>query len=299
MREFYAHGKLLLSGEYLILDGAKGLALPTEKGQLLQIQDREDSRIQWESYDHRKELWFSMSCTIDFKELEASDPKIAKHLIALLKRAKDLNSEFLSHGLSAKSFLEFPRDWGLGSSSTLISTIAQWALIDPYQLLKGRFKGSGYDIACAQAKEAIIYSLEDSIPRSTPTQFNPDFADQLFFVHLGQKQISADAITAYQKIDFDKKAVIEKINKLTDDFVNAKNCSEFQESINKHEALLSSVLNIQPIKEQFFSDYDGAVKSLGAWGGDFALMCGSKKTPSYLIEKGFDIVIPFRDMVLY
>jgi hypothetical protein len=62
---------------------------------------------------------------------------------------------------------------------------------------------------------------------------------------------------------------------------------------------MASILNTKPVKEQFFLDYQGAVKSLGAWGGDFALMCGTKKTPSYVLEKGFDIVIPFRDMIFY
>jgi len=33
MASFYSNGKLLITGEYLVLDGAKALALPTKYGQ--------------------------------------------------------------------------------------------------------------------------------------------------------------------------------------------------------------------------------------------------------------------------
>ena len=32
-KSFFSHGKLLLTGEYLVLDGSKALAIPTQKGQ--------------------------------------------------------------------------------------------------------------------------------------------------------------------------------------------------------------------------------------------------------------------------
>ena len=55
--------------------------------------------------------------------------------------------------------LTFPRAWGLGTSSTLISLIAQWAKCDPFELLFEAFGGSGYDIACATANSPISYQL--------------------------------------------------------------------------------------------------------------------------------------------
>lgn len=299
MKEFYAHGKLLISGEYLILDGAKGLALPTKKGQKLEVTSQNDQLIQWESFDHNNELWFSMSCTTDFEKTETTDPEISKHLITLLSEAKRQNPKFLGSGASVKTHLEFPREWGLGSSSTLISTIAQWAAIDPFLLLKDRFKGSGYDIACATAKGPIIYNIENQKPRIVECSFNPNFIDHLFFVYLGSKQISSEAINSYQKLHFDKQSAIQKISSLTDQLTNADDLISFQKLLSEHESLMASILNTKPVKEQFFLDYQGAVKSLGAWGGDFVLMCGTKKTPSYVLEKGFDIVIPFRDMIFY
>lgn len=298
MREFYAHGKLLISGEYLILDGAKGLALPTKKGQKLLVESSKDHQIHWQSYNDQNKLWFSMSCDLNFKNVSTDDKQTSKHLIELLRNAKKLNPDFLIRGARVKTVLEFPRDWGLGSSSTLISTIAQWARINPYQLLKGRFKGSGYDIACAEATSAIVYQLKNNNPSVQDVDFNPEFKEELFFVYLGQKQQSSEQIKAYNSLRFDKKEAIQQIDSFTQAMLLSNNSKDFKELIEKHEALMASILNTTPIKEQFFSDYDGSVKSLGAWGGDFVLLCGSKKTPSYVIEKGFDIVIPFRDMIL-
>ena len=55
---FYSHGKLLLTGEYLVLDGAKGLALPTKLGQWLTVENHEDNSILWTSFDENNEVWF-------------------------------------------------------------------------------------------------------------------------------------------------------------------------------------------------------------------------------------------------
>ncbi|MEQ3661167.1 MAG: GHMP kinase, partial [Flavobacterium sp.] len=35
---YYSNGKLLLTGEYVVLDGAKALAVPTKFGQSLSIE---------------------------------------------------------------------------------------------------------------------------------------------------------------------------------------------------------------------------------------------------------------------
>ena len=42
MKSFSAHGKLLLTGEYLVLKGAIALGLPTRLGQSLTVQARKE-----------------------------------------------------------------------------------------------------------------------------------------------------------------------------------------------------------------------------------------------------------------
>ena len=52
------------------------------------------------------------------------------------------------------------------------------------------------------------------------------------------------------------------------------------------------------IKNILFKDYQsGAIKSLGAWGGDFILVTGNKQNMKYFAEKGYNEIIPYKDLV--
>ena len=76
------------------------------------------------------------------------------------------------------------------------------------------------------------------------------------------------------------------------------NLSDFEKLIVEHEQIISEIIQNKPIKEIAFPDYYGEIKSLGAWGGDFVLVTGDEGTPTYFKEKGFEIVIPFKEMIL-
>jgi hypothetical protein len=60
---------------------------------------------------------------------------------------------------------------------------------------------------------------------------------------------------------------------------------------------MSQILRKTTVKERLFSDYPGAIKSLGAWGGDFILAVGNDTTPTYFKNKGYTIVLEYRNMV--
>ena len=55
---FQSNGKILLSSEYLVLDGAKSIALPSKKTQELHVTKKTMDSIVWKSYDHNNNLWF-------------------------------------------------------------------------------------------------------------------------------------------------------------------------------------------------------------------------------------------------
>ena len=65
-KTYYSNGKLLITGEYLVLDGAKSLALPTKFGQYLNISSGSLGQIHWTSFDYDQSLWFkeSISCLL-------------------------------------------------------------------------------------------------------------------------------------------------------------------------------------------------------------------------------------------
>lgn len=301
MIKHYSNGKLLITSEYGVLDGALALAVPTKYGQSLEIIPSDSATLEWQSLERHNEVWFNASFdTKTFDINSCSDSELAETLKRILTQAKELNPKFIagSKGYRTTSQLTFPRNWGLGSSSTLLNNIAQWASVNPYTLLKRTFGGSGYDIACAQNNTPILYQLVDKKPTLEEVVFQPSFQNQLYFIYLNQKQDSRAAIANYRKQDFDTLALVTDLTGITKELFHATTLTDFESLLTVHEAILCKVLKIAPIKERFFPDYFGAIKSLGGWGGDFVLATGNKKTPGYFKAKGFNTVVPYSDMVL-
>jgi hypothetical protein len=46
-----------------------------------------------------------------------------------------------------------------------------------------------------------------------------------------------------------------------------------------------------------FSDFNGSIKSLGAWGGDFVLVASEENPMSYFKSKGFHTILSYTDLV--
>lgn len=306
---FYSNGKLLLTGEYLVLDGAQSLAMPTKFGQDLSIEKIKESQIIWASFTHEADCWFEavfdlpklrlLSCTFN-SDKEGSAEMIAETLLEILQEAKRLNPDFLKTegGFVIQTKLTFPRNWGLGSSSTLINSVASWANVDAFQLLWNSFKGSGYDIACAQNNTPILYQIESDKPVVKTVEFNPCFKSSIFFIHLNQKQDSKEGIAKFRETEKDLSSQIKRISEITNEFLNASSIEDFNKLIVEHEQIISSIIKIKPVKQILFPDYFGEIKSLGAWGGDFILATGNEKTPAYFKNKGYDTILTFSEMIL-
>jgi mevalonate kinase len=300
---FYSNGKLLITGEYLILDGAKGLALPTKMGQNLIVEETKTNTIHWKSYDADGSIWFEE--ILSFDEITVTNsiaPESVKGtLIRILQVANGMNPDLLtnSNGFVITTQLSFPRNWGLGTSSTLINNIAQWFQIDAFELLHQSFGGSGYDIACAQNNTPITYSIVNGSPKVKQLVFEPEFAKNMYFVYLNQKRNSKSAIAEYHS---NKTANllkhIEAINALTNNCIQATDLESFTRIIDEHEILLSTILKTETVKATLFPDFDGAIKSLGAWGGDFVLVVSKENPSSFFIGKGYETVIPYGEMIL-
>lgn len=310
-KQYYSHGKLLLTGEYLVLDGAQALAVPTKKGQSLTVTPRDSKAskegvIHWKSYEVTGDCWFS--CCLEFtssglqqvKSEEASDQKIAITLLNILNSARQLNPDFLKERqvYAVRTQLEFDRQWGLGTSSTLINNIAQWAEVDAFALLQQSFGGSGYDIACAQQDCPILYTRLAPTPLVQEVAFDPLFKAHLFFVYRNQKQDSKASIAHYRAQELAQLTQAkEQVNAITWQLLNATSLEVFEQLLEKHETLLSKVLKTPTVKSQLFPDYPGAIKSLGGWGGDFMLVTGGSSAKGYFQDKGYRTVIGYSEMV--
>lgn len=305
--KFYSHGKLLLTGEYVVLDGAKALAVPTKFGQEMEVLPIDENKIEWLALDENGKPWFEgifllpNSSIFNLRELQPPENRnpTSHRLIEILRESNQLNPNVLktNKGYKVITKTEFPQNWGLGTSSTLLNNIAQWFQIDAFGLSEKTFGGSGYDIACAQRELPIVYQLEKGKPKIREVDFLPKFSDELFFVHLNQKQDSRNAIRHYrhqQKSQLSK--AIGDISNLTEAFVACTELSEFEEMMAKHEKIIASLLNIEPVKTRLFNDYPHAIKSLGGWGGDFVLVVGGKKEMDYFWEKGYHTMLGFDEM---
>ena len=105
---FHSNGKLLITGEYAVLDGALAFALPTQKGQTLKVTEgANESR--WQAFDADGDLWFD-SATLTTE----TDQQIAQTLQKILTTATLLNPNFKDKWLHSQvqTHLEFPRLWG-------------------------------------------------------------------------------------------------------------------------------------------------------------------------------------------
>ncbi|MBO6605836.1 GYDIA family GHMP kinase [Psychroserpens sp.] len=303
MDRFYSHGKLMLTGEYVVLDGAKALALPTSFGQHMTVRKTSEDTINWVSKDHSSHTWFHG--TFEFRDhsfscSSSTNTDISDRLISILNKAYTLNTKMLDLvvGTEVTTLLEFPQDWGLGSSSTLINNIATWLNINPYELLELTFGGSGYDIACASASEGITFQLIGRKPKVSQIEFDPIFKSDLYFVHLNEKQDSREGILHYRNTKSNLKTVIAEIDTITDAMIKSSDLKRFQDLIDSHEMLISRCIQLNTVKARLFPDFEGSIKSLGAWGGDFILVASASNPKSYFESKGFPTILNYDEMIL-
>lgn len=301
---FYAHGKLLLTGEYCVLDGATALAVPTRLGQsleLIQVENTEGGLL-WQSFDADKSLWFEgVFDSLNYMLKTSNDDKVGLLLSKILQTAQAFKTNSPHLKGTIQTHLTFPRNWGLGTSSTLIYNISQLFGVNPYSLLKETFGGSGYDIACAGANSALLYSLKNGNPITENVTFNPIFKDSLYFIYLGKKQNSREGIARYrEKSKTIPPQYFETISALAHAFLKAETLSAFESLIKKHEEIIASIIELSRAKELYFNDFWGEIKSLGAWGGDFILATSNKSaddTQQYFKNKGFEVVLKYEEMI--
>ncbi|MCP4913017.1 MAG: GHMP kinase [Oligoflexia bacterium] len=302
---FFGRGKLLISGEYLILDGTKGLAVPTKYGQSMGVRYSQsfNPTLHWKSFDLNGNLWFEAKLEFwHFNLVEGELTPEIEMLQKLLRAARVQNKHFLRDEVDVHvdTQLGFPLEWGLGSSSTLIYNIAQWAYVSPFELLFNTTGGSGYDIACAQSERPLVYEKYKKGPHWSPSDFNPSFKDNLYFVYRGQKQDSRSGIARYREMNLVTKEDIKRVSEITDGMLTCSELAEFNALVIEHEDIISKIIDMPPVKAQNYSDYWGEMKSLGAWGGDFMLVTSDKseeETRNYFNKKGHDVVFKFADLV--
>ncbi|MCB9261445.1 MAG: GHMP kinase [Flavobacteriales bacterium] len=298
--KFYSSGKLLISGEYAVLFGTKALAVPTVFGQTMWVEETERrGLIRWKSFDNDGRIWFQAAFDMTKRKVaNTSDEEISNRLLKLLifilenSKTVRLNRQ----GFDVRTELNFDQNWGLGSSSTLVSNLSQWTEVDAIKLLHSAFLGSGYDVAVGLENKALFYQIKNNEPVWHTINWQPPFANELFFVYLGEKQSTENAIKSVDMQRFTDEQV-SFFSDLSDKIFQSKTVEEFTEYVTEHETKLAKILQLKTIKENLFADYPKAIKSLGAWGGDFVLCIGNQENRNYFIQNGYSTILSWEEMV--
>ncbi len=314
---FYSRGKLLITGEYMILQGADGLALPVQMGQRLCFRKNTDQLLSWTTLVGGERWFEAVFSGSGYRIKTASDNGKARFLRQILVNASELSATPLVFG-SVESTVEFDMGWGLGSSSSLISNVAYMFDVNPFTLHFSVSKGSGYDIACARSDAPVIYRLEYHtrssrsegltagypgsfpVPVYKPVMFNPPFGENLFFAYTGKKQNSAISVEKYLSAKQPGDRNLKKVSRISEELINVTDIEWFNELLKEHDAILSQLLGEVPVNDSIFKGFPGYVKSLGAWGGDFVMITWQEdagKLFSLLEQKGMDIVFPYNKIV--
>ena len=297
---FKSNGKILLTSEYLVLDGAKAIALPSKLTQDLYVEQCDKEIIEWQGIDEKGNVWYEENFYLKNNDLVYSAEKnnTSEKLLLLFNHILKTREvkDILGNKFSTK--LNFKREWGLGTSSTFVNNLAKWANIDPYRLLFSAFKGSGYDIACCDVNNPIIFEKKQNSINVKNITFNPPFIENIYLIHLDKKQNTQTSITNYLRNKSKKNDLIKRINLISEEMLQCKNLNHFEDLIVEHESIISQAISQEPIQKLTFNDYDlGKIKSLGAWGGDFILVTSKNNDLSYFNNKGFETILKLSDLV--
>jgi len=242
---FKSNGKILLSSEYLVMDGAKSIALPAKLTQDLSVSKSDENTIEWQSFDRYDNLWYEDRFILDNNNLLSLGKEniISEKIISLFNHISKTNELKSILGNKFVTKLNFEKEWGLGSSSTFVNNLAKWANVDPYKLLFSTFKGSGYDIACCDVNHPIIYNKMGNSINVKKVDFNPPFIDYLFLIYLGKKQNTQTSIENYSKSQLNKDDLIKKINRISDEFLKCNDLIHFEELMQEHESIISKAIS--------------------------------------------------------
>jgi mevalonate kinase len=314
---FYSRGKLLITAEYLILHGSDGLALPLKRGQKLEYcrtgeafqgetgsgTKPEGDELEWITIVNGLDKFRARFWGPDYRVVSSTNDAGAEFIRKVLYSARELSGKTIAGVIVSR--VEFNLEWGLGSSSSLISNISYLFDIDPFKLHFEVSSGSGYDIACARSDSPLIYRL-DIKPGSIPVPvysnvgFNPPFREMVFFAWTGRKKDSASSVDDFLATKRITEQDLELISDISREMLHVKEILHFERLLGEHDAVLSGILGERPVIETLFRGFPGYVKSLGAWGGDFVMITWKRDVEELffiLKQRGMDVVFHYSDLI--
>ena len=300
-------GKILLSGEYLVLDGATALGLVSRHGQSLSVETNSTAKpgtLRWTALDMDGKPWMEAGLVLENGRWslapDSAEVPENQRLMQGLQAAWDLASEkqfaesspttsskhapvlsLAQTGLRVTTSLEFPRRWGLGSSSTLIALLAEWWGVDARRLYAMVQNGSGYDLEIALSGRSMLYNREPL--QIQPLDFRIPPGSMLRLVDPGSKQISSAEVSRYRNLSLQTRIqAVPRISQISEALAKGPTIQEMLELLQDHDLILEGVLGQPSLHTLEGNGFPGRLKSLGAWGGDLFLAASDQ--PSLAME---------------
>lgn len=269
----------------------------------MKVRESSGAEIHWISQNENSEKWFECKLNlIDFSIEKTTDEERAGFIQSLIRAAAQLNSDFLSQWKKYRvvTQLEFDSEWGWGSSSTLTTNLARWAELSPFELYFETQKGSGYDVAAAMASGPILYQKSEEELSFEGFDMNPDLLDHMYVFYQGKKSDSAKSVRSWKSVKKWTSGDVALVSEMSEKIAGGCGVSEAIDIFKEHERLLSGLLDLPLVQDQYSGFEGGVIKSLGAWGGDFALALHPDQNYSENYFKSHSIDTWFRlaDIVL-
>ena len=228
-------------------------------------------RIQWQSFDFEGKEWMNCHFSLaDEAETLASVIRPLHQMLRLIAANRpDLCSPDLDLHVRIKA--SFRKEWGLGSSSALIANLAHWSQTDPFALMDVSFPGSGYDVAAAFQDVPLLYRIDENKRTTAPLPAFPEFLSEYRVVFLVKKVNSRESVFETRERIPLLNEYLPKLNRYGMEALQSTTPATFNHCMLMYEEILADTLGLEPTGSQF-ADYQGLVKSLGAWGGDAVLV---------------------------
>ena len=93
---------------------------------------------------------------------------------------------------------------------------------------------------------------------------------------------------------------IDAVSEISRAVPKCESLDEFAMLMQCHERIISRCIGQEPVQKHF-PDFEGVLKSLGAWGGDFILAATEwpeNQVREYFKGKGLEVVFGYKEIVL-
>ena len=177
---------------------------------------------------------------------EFADDAIALNLLKMLQQ---LPMKTWTPGKSVRieTHLQFPQEWGLGSSSTLCALLARWSLGDAQKIQQAVWGGSGYDVAVAEVGKPLVYWISGDEPNWAEWRLMPELSANWWILMPGNKQNSRESLRSVKErlLELQQEPfIMHQLKQIIDRIKLAEDVPTMEAGLEMYQAILGTILEL-------------------------------------------------------